>query len=818
MSRPELANDAGSGTFRYIGRRIPRKEDRRLLIGAGRYLDDIEVPGVLHACFVRSPHAHARIVAIDVDAARAMPGVVAIVTGHDLARWTGRHRMAPPIEGLQPVEMDTLPIERVRFHGDPVACVVATDRYRAEDAAEQVTVDYAPLEAVSDMQRALEPGAPLVDETLPSNLVSHQRQSFGDVDARMRQAHRIVESRFSQHRQTHVPIETRGCIAVWDEGREHLTFHVGNQVPHPYRTQLAARLRLSESQVTVISPDVGGGFGQKIALYREELACAALARELKRPVRWREDRVENLTASTQAREDLCRTRAAVDADGRLLALELEILEDFGAYCFYPGNYLARVVAMILTGPYKVQDYRFDVKVVLTNKVGNAPMRAPMAVTSWVMDGTLEAIARELGLDPFAVRRLNMIEAGDLPYRMPTGEVLRDVTPRETFEGALAAIDVEAFRARQRDACAQGRLLGLGLCNVVESTTYGSAFYKSAGIPGSGHEAAWLRIEPSGAVNASVGLGPTGQGYETALSQAVAEGLGVDPAQVRIHLGHTDIAPYGMGSRGARGGTAGGGVLYLCAQDARAKVLAIAAHRLGLADATGLRMVDGRIECAVVGAGGNAEGEAEGEAAADVQWSDTGLTLADVARLAYLEPLALPPGVAPGLDFNRSFDPPPMTYSNATHACEVEIDPATGGLKILRYVVAEDCGTVLSPVVVEGQQHGAIAMGLSGALYEQVVYDANGQNLTGLLADYLVATAAELPDFEILPMHTPSRHTPAGIKGMAEGGVMGAVGVITSAVNDALAPLGVVADRQPLTPMLLRDLIRRGQSTRKESTR
>jgi carbon-monoxide dehydrogenase large subunit len=280
--------------------------------------------------------------------------------------------------------------------------------------------------------------------------------------------------------------------------------------------------------------------------------------------------------------------------------------------------------------------------------------------------------------------------------------------------------------------------------------------------------------------------------------------------VRIHLGHTDIAPYGMGSRGARGGTAGGGVLYLCAQDARARVLAIAAHRLGLADATGLRMVDGRIECAAV--------DVENVEDAEPQWSDTGLTLADVARLAYLEPLALPPGVAPGLEFHRSFDPPPMTYSNATHACEVEIDPAAGGLKILRYVVAEDCGTVLSPVVVEGQQHGAIAMGLSGALYEQVIYDANGQNLTGLLADYLVATAAELPDFEILPMHTPSRHTPAGIKGMAEGGVMGAIGVVTSAVNDALAPLGVVADRQPLTPMVLRDLIRQGQHARKENTR
>ena len=396
--------------YRYIGSHVARKEDERLLTGHGRYIDDIDIPGALHACFVRSPHAHARIGSIDVQAALEMPGVVAIFTGKDVAAWTTRHRMAPPIEGLQPVEMDTLPVDKVRFQGDPVACVIARDRYAAEDAAEQVTVTYEVLPAVTTMWQALDPQSPRVDETLLSNLLSHQHATHGDVQTQMRQAHRVVESVFSQHRQTHLPIETRGCIAVWDEGRQHLTFHVGTQVPHPYRTTLAGRLRLSESQVTVISPDVGGGFGQKIALYREELIVAALARHLKRPVRWREDRMENLLASSQAREDFCRTRAAVDAQGRVLALELEIVEDFGAYSFYPGNYLARVVAMILTGPYKIAHYRYDVKVLLSNKVGNGPMRAPMSITSWVMEGTMDNIARELQLDPVAVRRLNMVRS------------------------------------------------------------------------------------------------------------------------------------------------------------------------------------------------------------------------------------------------------------------------------------------------------------------------------------------------------------------------------------------------------------------------
>lgn len=782
-------SSAGDG-FTQIGRPLQRKEDRRFLTGDGRYLDDIAIARALHATFVRSPHAHARIVTIDTTAAVAMPGVVAVVTGRDIAQWTTPLQMAPPIEGLQPTEMATLPIDKVRFQGDLVACVVATDRYLAEDAAEMVEVSYEVLDAVIDIATALSDKAVLVDDSLPSNLLAQQSFSRGDVAARRREACAVVETSFSQQRQTHLPLETRGCAAVWDDGRQHLTFHVGNQAPHPLRTQLARRLSLSESQVTVISPDVGGGFGQKIALYREELTVAALARHLKRPVRWREDRLENLQAACHAREARCITRAAVDADGHILGLELEISEDFGAYSFFPGNYIARVVALILTGPYRISDYSYDIKVALTNKCGAGPMRAPMAMASWVMDGTLDAVARHLGLDPLAVRRTNMLQPSDLPHTTATGEVLEDITPSQTLEAVVTAIGYDDLRARQAAARAAGRHLGLGLCVVVEPTTYGSRFYKGAGIAGSGHESAWVRIEPSGAVNASVGLMGTGQGYETALAQAVAEGLGVDAAQVRITLGNTDIAPYGMGSRGARGGTAGGGALYLCGRKAQAHVLQIAAHLLSLNSPDDLRLFEARVQRLIAGT-----------------WTDSGLALADVARLAYLDPMALPQGTAPGLDFSLSYDPPPLTYSNATHACEIELDPLTGRITIARYVVAEDCGTVLNPIVVRGQQQGAIAMGLSGALLEHVVYDESGQNLSSTLADYLIATACELPDFEILPMHTPNRRTPAGLKGMAEGGVMGAIGALTNAVNDALAPFGVTADRQPLSPPYIRGLLR-----------
>jgi carbon-monoxide dehydrogenase large subunit len=773
-----------------IGAPLLRKEDYRFLIGRGRYLDDVIVPGALHAHFVRSPHAHANIRSIDIEEARQAPGVVVVVTGRELAEWTTPLRMAPPIEGLKPVEMTTLPIDKVRFVGDPVVCIVARDRYLAEDAAELVSVEYDVLEPVADLERALAPDAPLVDETLPSNLVSHQSFTTGDPARRFAEAAAVIETAFHQHRQTHAPIETRGCCAVWDEGRKHLTMHIATQVPHPLRTTLARRMRLSESQVTVISPDIGGGFGQKIALYREELTVAALARALRRPVRWREDRTENLLAASHARQDRARTRVAVDRDGRILALDLEIVEDFGAYCFYPANYMARVVAMILSGPYRIADYAFSVKVALTNKCGSGPMRAPMAMTSWIMEGTIEAIARRLGLDPIEVRRLNMLRTADLPYKMATGEVLEDITPLETMEIALRTFDLAAFRARQQADRARGVHRGLGICCVVESTTYGSAFYKSAGIPGSGHEAGWVKIEPSGAVNASVGLMASGQGYETAFSQVVAEALGVDPDDVRIHLGNTDTAPYGMGSRGARGGTVGSGVLRLAAQALRDKVLAIAAKLLGL-NATGeLRLANGRVERRLAG-----------------EWTDAGLSIADIAHVAYLDPLQLPEGMEPGLESHRAYDPPPMTYSNATHLCEAVVDVRTGAVKLERYLVVEDCGTVLNPLIVAGQQHGAVAMGIGGVLLEEIVYDENGQNRSGSFADYLLPTAVEIPPIEVISHHTPNRRTPTGSKGMSEGGVMGAIGAVMNAVNDALAPFGVVADRQPLTPTYIRSLLR-----------
>jgi aerobic carbon-monoxide dehydrogenase large subunit len=769
-------------TFFVIGKSQLRSEDQRFLTGRGRYVGDIEVHGALYVVFVRSPHGHARIVNVDRNAALSMPGVVVVWTGREFSTAATTLKVAPPIEGLKPVVLPPFPVDRVRFAGDLVAAVVADTAAHALDAAEAVTVEYEPLPVVTSVDAARAPGAAVVDPAVPDNHISHQEETIGHVAGGFASADRVVTARFSQHRQTHVPLEPRCCIADWDAGRRHLTFHWGNQASHPMRSALAGRLMLKEHQVTIVSPDVGGGFGQKIALLREELATAALSIALERPVRWQETRTENLMASLMAREETIATRIAVTRQGRILALEARIEADFGAYCFFPANYMARVIAMILPGPYRIDAYAYSVDAYITNKCPASPMRAPMSSTSWVMEGTIDAIARELQLDPVEVRRLNSIEDKDLPYTTATGETYVDVTPRQTLEAAVAGVGYDAFRKRQNELRGTGRYIGLGFCTVVEPTTYGSAFYKKSGIPGSGHETATVRVEPSGAVFVSCGLGASGQGYETTLAQCCAEGLGAKIEDIAVRLGNSDIAPYGMGSRGARGATVGGGVVLLASQRLGAKVLAIGSSLLGLNSADGLRMREGRLERLIEG-----------------QWQPQSVTLPDIARTAHLDPLRLPAGLEPGLHLTMSYDPPPMTYANATHACEVEVDSQTGAIVILRYVIAHDCGTEINPMIVAGQVHGAVAMGLSGALMEHCYYDANGQNLAASFMDYAIARAADLPFFEIINCNHPNTLTPAGIKGMSEGGVMGAIGSLCNAVSDALAPFGVVIERQPLTP-------------------
>ncbi len=770
----------------YVGAALSPRETRKLVLGRGTYIADLTVPGLLHAAFVRSPHAHARIARVGIDAARRSPGIVAVLTGHDLARLTAPLRIAPPIDGLLPMEMATLPVDKVRFVGDPIACVVGEDRYAVEDGCARVDVQYAPLAAVVDPERAQDPGVPRVDEAIPANRAYEGVFAHGDVAAALRAADRTVAVRVHQGRQTHAPMEPRGCLASWLPGDETLTFWHSTQIPHPMRSALAARLGVAESAVRVITPDVGGGFGQKIPLYREELTTAAASRLLGRPVRWIETRRENLLAALHAREDIVDVRAAVSADGTLLGLDVRILTDFGAYAYFPANYMARVVGMMIPGAYRLRDYRYAITAVLTNKCPAGPYRAPMLVCSWVTEGTIDAVARALALDPVEVRRRNMLGESDLPYTTATALSYRSVYPRQTLERALAAFEYDKRREAQADARAAGRVVGIGLATYVEPNTYGSEFYKTAGIAGSGHDAAVVRIEPSGAVSAQIGVVSQGQGHLTTVAQALADELAVPIEGIRVHAGDTAAAPYGMGTRGSRGGVVSAGAALGAARIVKAKLLRIAAHLLE-ASVGDLELADGRIHV-------------RGAPAA-------GLTIAQLAQKAYLAPTELPPGMEPGLEATHAYDPPALTFSSGTHVCEVEIDPDTGRPTIARYTIVEDCGRMLNPRVVEGQLHGATAQGLGGALSEEVVYDGDGQNLSATFMEYAVPVAAAVPSFAIEHLERADPGTPLGMKGMAEGGVMGASAAISNAVADALSPLGVAASRQPFSARRLADALR-----------
>lgn len=777
---PEVSSDAGA---RAMGTRQLRREDERLLKGEGRFVDDIEPRGTLHAAFVRSPIAHGRIRGIDVRAATQLPGVVAVVTGQDLALETKPQTIAQA--NSPSLVTDVMPMTKVRFTGDLVAMVVAEDRYIAEDAVDLVDVDLESLPVHLDVMSAERNTASPVDPSLPHDLHTRRKRSYGDVAAAFRVADRVVRAHFRSHRMTHVPIEPRGNLAIWDEGRHELTMYVGQQTAHVARTKLASQLGLRENQVRVISPDVGGAFGQKIPLYREDVAVAAMARRLRRPVKWIEDRTENLMACNHARDDRVSVEAAVHSDGTITALRAELWADFGAYAYYPPSYMIDVVGWLLPAGYRIPNYEYTINVGLTNKCPVGPMRAPMAMVTWATEGIVEAVASELGLDPIEVRRRNLITLDEQPYESAPGYRYEALSLRESLEEALAVVDVSDFRSVQDAARVDGRLLGLGVATVVEPTAYGSAWYRKALGTGSGHEAARLRIDPSGAVSVSTGINPSGQGYETTLSQVVADGLGVNVDDVAVLLGDTHVVPYGMGSRGSRGAVAGHGVSYLAAQELREKVLRIAGH-LSAQDPEDLELSQGRIR--------GKEGEEL-------------FTLAQIAWVAHMEPARLPVGEPPGLEVHKTYDPPPMTFSNACHVCLVEVDAATGTTRIDRYVVVEDAGRLINPLVVDGQIRGGITMGIGQALYEEMLYDEAGNNITATFMDYLVPTADCVPRVEIHHRETPNPHTPQGMKGMSEGPVQGGVAAVALAVQDALSHRGVKVTELPLSPRRVLELLR-----------
>ncbi|HEU5298690.1 MAG TPA: xanthine dehydrogenase family protein molybdopterin-binding subunit [bacterium] len=772
---------------RYFGERVRRSEDPRLLTGGGMYVDDIRLPGAAHAAFLRSPHAHARVLRIDVSRATSAPGVVAVYTRPDLPA-----SLAEPLPKLIPhhalIHHKTqyaLAPEKVRHVGEPVAMVVAESRYLAEDALDLIDVEYDPLPPVVDLTQAAQPDAPLVHEDMGTNICAHYTQRVGDPEDALARAAHVFTERFVMDRGTAAPMECRGVVARWEGRMRQLTVWDSTQAPIPIRNGLARLLGLPQANVRVIAPDIGGGFGPKIMMfYPEEVLVPWAAMQLDRPVKWIEDRRENFAAMNQEREQIHVASIAVDSDGRILGVRTDFLYDSGAYIPY-GIIVPIVASTTLVGPYHIPNYHCEFKAVFTNKTIVSPYRGagrPHGV--FVMERLLDRVSRELKIDRAEVRRRNFIQSDAFPY--DTGLIYQDNAPLiydsgdypATLEKALEMIGYADWPKTKAAARQAGRRLGLGIACYVEGSGIGP------------YEGCRVTVEPSGKVFAATSVGTQGQGHYTSFAQIVADALTVRVEDVTIVTGDSGAFSWGTGTFASRAAVVAGSAVHLAAQAVREKALKVAATRLE-ARVEDLELADGKVF--VRGTPGRA------------------FALAEIAVAANPLRGTIPEEwEQPGLEASRYFAPPRGTFPNGAHACVIEIDDRTGMLKVLRYVVVHDCGRVINPLILDGQIRGGVAQGLGGAFYEKLVYDEQGQLLTQTFMDYLLPTATEVPDVEIGHLETPSPLNPLGVKGAGEAGVIPVGALIAQAVDDALDDLGVRVTEMPLSPSRLLEIIRAGE--------
>jgi aerobic carbon-monoxide dehydrogenase large subunit len=777
-------------TGKMIGARVRRVEDPRVLLGKGRYVDDLQLPGALALAFVRSPYSHARLVKIDTEAARSHPGVVAVLTGEDLASVIKPLRVEyDPVKAPTHKSCDwwVLAREKVRFVGEAVAVVVATDRYVAEDAAGMIDVDYDPLDAVWDAEKALETGSPLVHEEWSDNVMQSLKVEIGEVTKAFQEADCVIADRFTTGRHMALPLETRGCVAQFEAATESLTVWSSTQVPHLLRSRLAHLLDYPEHHIRVIAPDVGGGFGQKAHVFPEEVIAAFLARQLKRPIKWIEDRRENLSAAMHAKQQVVYAELALKKDGSIVGLSGRFLGDVGAYSEYPwgSSFEAGHAASTLPGPYKVPAFRFEALSVATNKTTTGVYRGVgMPISVLVMERLLDLGAQKLGIDPAEIRLRNMIRKDEHPYRTIVGAEIESGSHQDALRQALEMLGYGNFRKEQEEGRKQGRYLGVGLAAYVEGTAPSSQAFHSIGLDLGGYESATVRMDADGNVTVLVGTHSHGQSHETTFAQVAAQELGVPLAAVKIIEGDTTAIPFGWGTWGSRSAVTGGGAVSNASRKLRDKILRVAS-RLSEVPTDALKLADGLV----------------------CRKSDN-VAVAPIRQIAQHILFARATGEAPGLDVTAHYEPPPSTHANATHLATVEVDVETGQITLLRYIVVEDCGTMINPLVVDGQIQGGVAQGIGTAMYEHAVYDENGQFLTGTLMDYLIPTAVDVPPVEIGHIETPSPYTPNGIKGMGEGGAIAPPAAIANAVADALSPFGVRVTEIPLTPERVLNLLNR----------
>jgi carbon-monoxide dehydrogenase large subunit len=774
-------NDIGGP---WVGRSMRRREDQRLLTGQGQFVADIVLPRMLHAVLVRSPLAHARIRSVDVSRATAAPGVAIALNGADLlqmlppipegqislpAKWTTiiQHKFLNPQEPL-------LAHDKARHVGEALAIVVAETRDQAEDAAELVSLDLDELPAVVDPEVALRPGSPIIHDRYGTNLIGEFSVGKRDAATAMAGAPHRLKRRFYHHRYAAVPMECRGVLSAYERRTDSVTIWSSTQVVHWVRREAAALSGLPEARVRCIAPDVGGGFGGKGHVYPEDMLVTFLAHRLGRPVRWIEGRSEHLMSATHSRDQLHDLEIGFDDDGRILALRDDYIVDCGAWNPI-GSGVAYNTAVHLTGPYKIDNYAASGRIVVTNKVPNAPYRgAGRPEAAFAMERTIDLIARTLGLEPAEVRRRNMVGAAEMPYR--AGMIYRDGEPivydsgdyPGALEKALAAVGgVEAFRRRQTEARRDGRYLGLGIGFYIEGTGVGP------------FESAFVRIDPSGKIYVAGGAAPQGQGMETIFAQVAADLWKVSPDDVVVSLADTAAIAIGFGTMASRSTVTLSAAMHHASERLRNKAFSIAANILECAPAD-LELRAGGI--GVVGVPG------------------TTLSLARIARAAMPGwNNERPPGVDAGLEETYYWQPPTVTWSYAVHVAIVEVDPDTGRVTIDDYAIAHDCGTVINPMLVEGQIRGGAVQGLGGILCEAIAYDADGQLLSGSLMDYALPVAGDIPEMKIVHLDSPSPLNPLGVKGVGEGGAVGPPAAVANAVCDALTPFGFELNATPIRP-------------------
>jgi aerobic carbon-monoxide dehydrogenase large subunit len=786
------AVDAAAPSRRWVGRAIKRVEDGRFVTGRGRYVDDVRLPDTAHVALVRSPHAHAGVRGIETGRARGHPGVLAVVTGADLGGVKVMRSDAMEAEVCRSSDWSVLADGVVRYPGEAVAAVVARDRYAAQDGAALVEVTYEPRPAVTGIDDALREDAPRVHAGWPDNVLI--RAAGGDPEAVARafaQADVHLRETFESSPITAVPLEPRGCLAAVDHASGILTLWTSNQIPHVVRSLLAEHLGHPEHLLRVICPDMGGGFGIKTHFYPEDLLVAALALRLGRPVKWVQTRSEDLACNTYCRDHRLTVEIAATRDGRLVGMRAGVEMNGGAYAILPGfsSILeATGAARQVLGPYRIPVYAYEAVAVASHRTPRGAYRGvAMVTTTFAVERLMDRLAAETGIDPAEVRLRNLVTAGEFPYRNALGTTYEPASFVESLREGLRVAGYAELRAEQARLRAAGRHVGIGIATYAEFTSPNSKALAWRGIVRvPGFDSTTVRMDPSGKVRAYTSITAMGQGVETTFAQVIADEVGVAVSDVTVSAGDSTLAPYGSGAFASRGAVVGGGASILAARKVRDKLLAIAAHDLeaGVGD---LQLADGAIS--VKGA------------------PFRSVAVSEVARQAYMvSPRPLPDGIEPGLEGTTYYDPPLQTISNGTHLAMVEVDEETGTVRLLRHVVAHDCGTVINPMIVDGQIHGGTAQGLGQALAETAAYDEAGQLLTGTLMDYALPRADDMPlAFDITHLETPSPHTVAGIKGMGEGGTIGAVASVANAVADALA--GARVTRLPLSPPRVRELAR-----------